>query len=443
MTIFLPENVTGFRQAFDETCERIIKNDQDSTFYILLTKLMDCLKEHPLVADFVKEVEASTSTRKSDFSLAALEAVEDQWKRLWKYHAHRHKYRKSLVIIKRIVTGPTGINFFSPLYDRIQFSLRGFCHFSFLFRLIDDAPRIFRSIQFEIQHGMTKPFCFQSEREMSKIPTTVRGFTPLQLKKGDKRQKLRSYIKSQTCHRTSFPFTWKAKELLGALISSKVMELERRFSAPGRNSNEKKKNLLYLAETDPSICWERLCFVCDCILAQGAFPSFSPLRGDWEVIREQAWEEAMARCDREALLGANMSLRQNLESNGESSMDRFIKPEHQINRKTVEKYLQSLNNHLHAYLYKIENDDRPPLYSPGLDLPGTQKGSFVIDLAIRFWKENPKGKYDAAFDYYLSHCPFHKLLKMDRWEQIIREKNLDPRKNSKKTRGPGKKTCKK
>lgn len=437
MTIFFPDNVSGFRQAFDETCERIMNSDQDTSFYTLLAEMMISLKAHSLPADFIKEVESSILAKKKDFSLTALEAVEDQWKRLWKYHAHRLKYRKSLAIIKRIVTGPTGI-VFTPLYERLRFNLRQFCHFSHLFRLLDDAPRLFRSAQFEIQYGGTRSTRFLSEHEMSKIPKTLRTFTLLKLKKKDKRQKLRNYIQFQPTFRTNSSFNWKAEELPAALFSPKVIALERRFLIP-----KVKQNLLYLAETDPSICWERLCFVCDCIATQGTFPSFSLIRGDWEVIREQAWEAAMARCDREALLGANMSFNQKMTSIGESLIDVFIKPEHEIDRKAVEKYLQSLKNHLHAYLFKFENEHQPPPYSPELDLPGTQKGNFVIDLAKRFWKKNPNGNYDAAFDYYLLYCPFKKQLKRDRWNQIIREKDLDPRNKSEKTRGPGKKTCKK
>lgn len=443
MTIYLPEKITGFRKAFDETCERISSMEQNRLFFALLIKLMECLKKHPLVNNFVKEADDSIVTRKEDFSRLAFETVEDQWRRLWKYHSHLYNSRRDLVIIKRIITGPTEIAFTSTLYDRIQFRLRGFCHSSHLFRFLNVARHLFLSAQFEIQHPCTLRSDFQSTCEMNKTSTTTRIFIPLQLKKNDKRNKLRRYIQFQSPARTTHTLEFKAEDLCLALFSPKNIELDRKFSLQGMNSREKKQNLFYLVETNPSICWERLCFVCDCIQVRGEFPNLSPIRGRWKVIRKQAWESAVARCDKEALLGANMSLRQKMEEGSrESLMDVSIKLEHQIDRKGVEKYLQSLKNHLHNYLFKIENEPQSPPFSSDLELPGTQKANFAIDLAIKYWKENPNGKHDEAFDYYLVHCSFNKQLRRDRWNQIIRELDLDPRRKSEKKRGKGKKTCK-
>lgn len=126
MTIFLPENVTEFRHAFDETCKHISSRDQDCTFYTLLFRLIHSLRAHALVKNLIQEADLAISTKKQDFSAAALEAVEEQGKNLWKYHPS-YKYRKQLVMIKRIVTGPTGTGF-KTLYDSIQFSIKDFCY---------------------------------------------------------------------------------------------------------------------------------------------------------------------------------------------------------------------------------------------------------------------------------------------------------------------------
>ena len=137
-----------------------------------------------------------------------------------------------------------------------------------------------------------------------------------------------------------------------------------------------------------------------------------------------------------------MSFNQKQSPEYESHLDRFLSVEYQINRKNYEKYLGSLKNHIHAHLFKIENRKQEVAENPFLALPGTQKGAFVVDLAQKFWKETPLGKQGEAYEYYQAHCPFHKLLKRDRWDQIVRDRGLDPRPPKEKRRSCGKKARK-
>lgn len=101
MTIYLPDNISGFRQAFDETCERILSNEQDTAFYTLLIQFVSTLRGHPLLKDSIHNIETEHSQRKQEFNVASLESIEDSWRRLWKYHCKSLKHRKQLANIKR------------------------------------------------------------------------------------------------------------------------------------------------------------------------------------------------------------------------------------------------------------------------------------------------------------------------------------------------------
>jgi hypothetical protein len=63
----------------------------------------------------------------------------------------------------------------------------------------------------------------------------------------------------------------------------------------------------------------------------------------------------------------------------------------------------------------------------------------VIDLASKYWKQHPSAKQDDVFDDYLIKCPI-KPLSRPRWEQIVRQRKLDPRPPEARKRGKGKKT---
>ena len=60
MTIYLPEDICGFRQAFDETCDRILRSEQDSVFYDLLLLLAANLQEHTLFKSCILELESKS-----------------------------------------------------------------------------------------------------------------------------------------------------------------------------------------------------------------------------------------------------------------------------------------------------------------------------------------------------------------------------------------------
>lgn len=135
-----------------------------------------------------------------------------------------------------------------------------------------------------------------------------------------------------------------------------------------------------------------------------------------------------------------MSFGQKLAPEPCSSIDSFLMCEHQIHRRDYEKHLQSLKNHIHAQLFKIENMKQKAEEDLRSDLPGTQKSSFVIDLASKHWKAHPLANKDEVFNDYCIKCPASRLLSRGRWDQIIRERKLDPRPKEAQKRGPGKKT---
>jgi hypothetical protein len=435
MTIYLPTDPVLFRQAFDAACDRILRSDQDIAFYALYIELISRLREHPHFKDYLLGLEAESGNKRRAFSIAALEALEDSWMKLWKYHRHNLKHRKQLVSIRRMVTAPHEITF-SSLYHRILFRLWEFRYYSPFCRFIDKAPRLFRSAPSALHFASIQ---FDHFYPPGKEYFAERKVAPLKFSKKDRRWGLHKRIFDPGANKTSFKRL--AEQIHSNYFCSKTEQIEKRFSIPGQNIYEQRRNMQIMAETDPAFCWERVRFLQQCYAFNEALSVFNPSKGRWKSIRENAWKLAEEKCELETFLGAKMTLMQKLSPEPCSTVDSFLSCEHQIHRKDYEKYLQSLKNHIQAHLFKIENAQRNTAENPGLALPGTQKEWFVIDLAGQFWKANPLEKRDDAFRYYLLNCPFQKLLSRERWEQIVRKRKLDPRPPAAKKRGPGKKTC--
>lgn len=149
MTIYLPEKALDFREAFDETCDRILNSESDAAFYNLILQLMTSIQDHPLLKGCLARLETDLESRQQDFDRSALEAIEEVWKRLWKLHSYSFKHRKQLVSIKWIITYPKKI-ISSPLYARILFSLREFSIYSPIFKFLSYAPMLFHAAQSEM-----------------------------------------------------------------------------------------------------------------------------------------------------------------------------------------------------------------------------------------------------------------------------------------------------
>lgn len=269
----------------------------------------------------------------------------------------------------------------------------------------------------------------------------------LSLKKIPTKTKLKAVFKwiPNNCWNL-IPFKCAIKFITG-LLSPKIEELQRDFFIPG-NSIEKRQNMKFLAETDPVYCWERLQFFSQCYNFKNT--KFVPkhIYDKWTSIREIAWQNALERNNIEVLFGANMELGQKLNSESIVLVESFIALEHQFHRKDFEEYLKSFQNYIHNHLFIlenqvkqskiIENEARSSEDLQGM-LPGTQKWNFVVDLASKYWKDTPLANHDEVFGDYLIKCPT-KPLSRARWDQIIRERKLDPRPKEAKKRGKGKKT---
>ncbi len=435
MTIYLPDSVSLFRQAFDAVCDRILQSKNTTAFYMLYVELIKNLREHPLLENFILELEAETTKHKQAFSIAALEALEDSWLRLWKYH-RRLKHRKQLVHIKRMITMPEAISY-SPLYNRILFSMWEFRYHSPFFRSINEAPRLFQSAQSEINLAPVQfDYSSSSEAYFAK-----RKVTQCKLGAKDKRRNLHNKIFNPGPPKKIMKFRRSAECVRNALFSRKIAEIEQKFIIPGQNDDEKRQNMQIMAETNPVICWERLRFLRECFIANGTFPAPAPFKGRWSSVREMAWNSARERCDIEVFKGAKMALGQKLSPDPCSSIDLFLMCEHRIHRRDYERYLHSLKNHIQAQLFKIESiQQKAAEENPLLVLPGTQKKNFVIDLANKCWKINPNANYDEVYLHYLINCPASRQLSRTSWERIIRKAKIDPRPKEAKKRGPGKKT---
>lgn len=440
MTIYLPEKIPLFRQAFDNVCDRILKSEQDETFYARLVQLIINIRTHPLLKNYILELEIENSKQKQEFNKAALAALEDSWKRLLKYHKHNLKHRQQLVLIKRIVTAPTDFQS-TPLYNRVCFAMFEFRYNSPIFHLLREAPMLFRKAQLEMQIGPIRATLFSSSQKKT---ITTRKLTQIKLKERDKLKKLETKIIYPNTNKGSLHFRWSIEELLSALYSPKIIEVGQKFTLKGRNSDEKRRNMYILAEIAPTACWERLNFLNRCYTVKETSLAPKHFKGHWKTIREQAWQSALERCEMQTLLFAKMALGQKHSHIDKNNIDIFLAPEHQIHRRDYERHLKSFQNHVHAYLLKIESEQHEcaqnqPTSDPHLALPGTQRKAFAIELARGYWKNNPRAKYDEVYGDYLIKCPKRPLAQTS-WERYIRDHKIDPRSKDEKKRSKGKKT---
>ncbi|HEY4831533.1 MAG TPA: hypothetical protein VIH61_03130 [Waddliaceae bacterium] len=438
MTFFLPQDHSLFRKAFDETCDRILQSDQDEVFYALFVQLIANLREHSLLKTLIGQAETSSLENQKEFRRIALEVLEYNWKKLWQYHCRSYHHRKRLARIKRIVTSPTEISF-SSLYHRATSNMWEFRFYSPFFRCLETASSIYRKAQSELRFYMNP---IKGKISPSKEGTVIlQKIVPLKLTKRDKQRRLSLKIINSTNQEGPSQFIWPV-EKISSLFSPLTKEIENKFELLGQNNDKKRRNMEIMVETNFSYCWDRLRFLEECYKSPSNFVQFKRFPGKWTSISKLAWESAFERCEKEALVGAKMSLQQKLASKPNSSIDVFLGCEHQIERKDYEKYLSSLKNHIHAYLCTLEQEKQKIEAVSTLVPSGTQKAHFVIDLALKYWKSHPEAKHNDVFEYYQCNCPITHQLGKDRWAQIIREKKLDPRSKKEKRRGSGKKTSK-
>ena len=446
MTIYLPDNIQGFRQAFNETYDRILISEHDETFFKLMIDLTAALKEHSLTKAYFSNFENEYLKWRQEYIAIASNILEYNWRKLWQYHRHRYDYRKKLVRIRRIVTEPNAMGF-SPLYPRLIFNMSLFRASSPFFRCIVEARFLFRTAQSQINlwSFLGKQFCTAKDQVIKLMKITV-----VKLKKSEKKKDKLYLLSAGIKQKETIPYkmlTPKKKdstqlkrsiEPLSLLYSPLVATLEQKFGIHGRNSDEKRRNILIRAETTPFFCMERFRFFEQCLNASNSLSPIRPIVKRKTEINQEMWVSAFERCEREALWYAKSTFLQQKTSN--QHMDAFVSYEFVICRRDFEKYLNALKNHIHAYLYQIDNPKNETQDSSPVILPGTQSANFVIDLAKRFWKSYPTAIYDEVYDDYLAKCPSNKLLSRTSWERIVRERKLDPRSREQKKRRKGKKT---
>jgi hypothetical protein len=426
MTIYLPEDVRGFRQAFDEICDRIQRSEQDTVFYDLFLLLAANLRKHPLLKNCILELESKSENLRQEFNRAVLRILEDCWERLWKYYP-RLTQRRKLVRIKQMITDSEKKVSCIP-YREVRL-------------MKDDQGNPYLWIDPELGN-------ISRERNPKMHDRQLKWLLENGDNKDDPRRKGAYDLFSDPSSQQSSSIYRRGLSCISKFCSSENTGLDsflsdtsqiEKFCIPGRNNFEKNKKMQSLAETNLVFCWERIKFLESCIAANGALPIPKQWKGRWAAVRKLAWKTAFERSDMETLHFAKMSFCQKQSLDFRSDLDCFLSVEYQIDRKNYEKYLGSLKNHVHAQLFKIEsaqqneNNDR-------LILPGTQKDAFVIDLAAKCWKKNPGAKYDEVYQDYLINCPSSRWLSRTSWERIIRKAKIDPRPKEAKKRGPGKKT---
>jgi hypothetical protein len=443
MTIYLPSDPVLFREAFDAVCDRILRSEQDIAFYTLYIELVSRLQEHPYFKDYLFALENESGKKREEFSIAALEALEDSWMKLWKYHRHSLKHRKQLIRIKQMVTAPHELSY-SPLCRRILFLLWEFRYFSPFFRFIEEAPRLLRSAQFALYFSSAQ---FDHLYPSGKGYFAKRKVAPLKFPKKDKRRGLCKRIFDPGAN--NMPFKQSAEQIHSAYFCSKTEQIEKRFFLPGQNDHEKKWNMQIMAETDAAFCWERIRFLQQCYAFNEAVPLLNPLKGRWKSVREKAWKSAQERCEIEVLLGAKMAFNQKLSHEPCSSVDSFLMYEHQIHRGDYEKYLQTLKNHIEIQLFRIQNAlvvsqaaDATPAFAQleqltEADRCRVERENFIVDHAKKYRAAFPFETNKNMFIAYRKKCPRGLEYAMTKWKEIIKKHQLDPRTPEEKKKNSG------
>ncbi|MGC2595232.1 MAG: hypothetical protein WA347_03020 [Rhabdochlamydiaceae bacterium] len=444
MTIYLPADPVRFRDAFDAVCNRILDCKQDVAFYILFVELATQLREHPVLKDYILGLESKSVKQKEEFSIAALETLEDSWVRLWKYHRHSLKHLKQLIHIKRIITAPEGITF-SLLYNRICFRMWEFRCSSPFFRFIYETPKLFRAAQSKINLASSQFDHFYPSRERY---FAQRKIILCKLSKKDKRRDLHKKIFVPMPNKI-VPFKRSAECMPSAIFSQKTEAIEKKFFIPGQNDYEKRQNMQIMAETNPAFCWERIQFLQQCYGVNENSQALMPSKGRWSLIREMAWKSAQERCAIEALLGAKMALKQKLSHEPCSSIDSFLMCEHQIHRGDYEKYLQSLKSHIEIQLFRIQDAptaSQVPHATPALpqlerltkaDQCRIERENFIVEHAKKYRAEFPLESHCNMFKAYKKECPQRLLYAMTKWKGVIKNHKLDPRTPKEKKKNAG------
>lgn len=432
MTIFLPESLPLFRQAFDSTCQRILQCEKDAAFFELLVQLIEHVSKHALLKEHLTNLEAERLKQREIFCNLSLEELEESWIKLWKYHRKNFKHRKKLVAIKRTVTSPSEISY-SLLYERILFKLWEFCYHSSFCQTIREVPALFHSSQ-------SKLHC--AKRYIDQLGTDYLTHKKIRIKELEKKDDFQKFLIKPIELTLPISDHISIKYSIEPLsfFSPKAAEIEKKFFIPGRNIQEKRQNMHIIAETNAMFCWERLQFLKTCYTTTGAFPLLLSLKGRWSKIKHAAWIAAWERCDKEALLGANTSLKNKLSHEPCSSIDSFLNVQYQIHRMDFEKHLLSFKNHVHSFLFKVESIQAKEEEDPRFMLPGSKKEDFVVQLARQFWNMCPQANRDMTYNYYFSRCPKERLLSRESFDRIVRKHKLDPRSKKEMKRGPGKKT---
>ncbi len=307
MTVYLPKEISLFRQAFDGTCDRILNIRNDVTFYTLFVELITRLQEHPLFSDYIHGLEAESLQRKQEFSIAALITLENCWMKLWKYHCHSLKYRKHLVRIKRMVTTPSEFSS-ALLYNRLLSGIWEFCRASSFCRFISESSSLFQKAQSELRLASIRFDHINSSTEGYFANKKVVQCT---LRKKGKQQRLHKKIfntGSSGAH-SLMP----SMELISSnFFSPGVEEIEKRFFNQGQSKFEKRNNIQTKVEINPAFCWQQIRFLQQCCGPCGTFLALNPLRGRWASIRETAWKLAHERCEIEVFLFAQMAFKRKL-----------------------------------------------------------------------------------------------------------------------------------
>jgi hypothetical protein len=213
-----------------------------------------------------------------------------------------------------------------------------------------------------------------------------------------------------------------------------------KHSIEGSTRLERHENIKRKAAKDPTFCWSRLNFFQSAVSFNGPPPSpQKKLKGRWQTIQKEAWSNSLEASRRVILSYAKMGLSNlNVEINPNQFPISFLMLEHQLNRKLLQHFIKSFQSHVDAHLLRLK-DQQACAKEKREGAPHTVE-SYIVQHGSKYWSLHPNATYAEVFTDYYQCCP-HGIRREDkRWEQIIRERKVDPRDPKKKKRGAGKRT---
>jgi hypothetical protein len=407
MTIYLPDEPVLFQSSFDAVFDRLTNPKQKAVFYPLVTELMSCLLANGLFSPYLTDLQEKAERRIQEFSKAALEALDESFDLLARYHSLSQK--KILVRIRMMLTHPHS-EYLSSCYHAVLFGLLKFSRKSPFCRRMRKSTALFQELELKLYSISAKSSYRQPYKKFF-------------AKKKDKEQYFckKPFVifppqKHSLLHR-------KTEWINADLLSRKVDEIHRKFSIPSHLT------IRTLAETNPVFCLQQLMLLQKSWLFNETISLPEAVKGRWQLKKEVAWQSALEISEKLSLSRLQERLKATMSCKEFSEKNELVQGQYTA-------LLHSLKHHLDGQLIKIKNQKAKLLGSGEINLPQqrTPKEQAKIEQEIsvvshweNYQQQHPFPVQLKVYRNYRKTCPSSLLLGKTKWLEVVTDRKLDQR----------------